>query len=245
MATKTSASTGPIPILVEGILFGANILKRITLSLLDRRAYVNESIAGAQLSMGICAVFIDGLSEIPTTNDEDSTSDDFTTEELSQFIREHADTHFFITSRKAIPEKVSRALKSFTQISLLDLDELTEKPFVTKYLQRSDDADEVIELVKQNCSQVPRIPLMLRLLAETYNATGTVPRDRGTLFASYLLQILRPESTGMKSVVGVQYALRELVRGTYLSCRGERRGFFEEDGIKTLSSFLNPAHSDL
>jgi hypothetical protein len=193
--------------------------------------YVNERITVSQLLSGAFTVFLDGLSEIPK-----QTEDGSATNKLADFIRDQADTHFVITSRNSIPRPVLDALGRVTVISLLDLDKSTEKTFVEKYLQRADDAKEFLELIQRNCPQVPRIPLMFRLLAEIYNSSGTVPRDRSTLYASYLARILRPESTGIKAVVGVQFGVRQLVKATYLMSHGERRGFFEEDGIKILST---------
>ena len=95
--------------------------------------------------------------------------------------------------------------------------------------------DALIKEINVRFPTIPRIPLMLKLVALIYDKTGRVPKDRTTLFADYAEQLLRPDATGIDEPVGLNFAIRQLVRETFLRSGGDR-GLTIEKGVEVLEN---------
>jgi hypothetical protein len=218
------------PVMIDGLTYTGNLVDAIVGTLKQSRAYVNKAIIESQLSMGYLAILFDGLSEV-----RESYRDAAEMTDIPAFIRQHPDTPVLITSRSFLPASIMHALKDVTTILLKDVDSATEKEFLGQYLEQGEaEADAVIRQMNERLGDMPRIPLMLKLVAAVYDETGTVPKDRPTLLAQYADQLLRPEMTGMRDPSGLRFVLRYLVRETYL--RSGDRGFSVDQGVQLLGA---------
>jgi len=217
------------PVVIDGLSYGGNMLKGIIGALKHGRAYVNEAIVEAQMLAGNLLVILDGYSEIRETYQGAASSED-----LPEFIRQYPDTSFIITSRSNLPLSVHHTLNDPLVISLLDIDEKTEKLFLSQYLKRgSEEVDALIREIKMRFEGMPRIPLMLKLVATVYDKKGTVPENITTLYDEYIDYILRPEATRIAETSGLIYAIRYLVRETFLRSGGDH-GFTRDRGVELL-----------
>src|SRR6202000_2443481 len=113
------------------------------------------------------------------------------------FIRQHPDTPFLFTSRSSLPAGIALALRELTVIHLKDVDADTETAFFAHMLKGgAKEAEAVIGRMNACLGDMPRIPLMLKLVAAVYDETRDVPSDRSTLLSKYADQLLRSEMTG-------------------------------------------------
>jgi predicted NACHT family NTPase len=234
MRIISNAGPGPRhaqPVIIDGLSYTGNLLDSVVDALKQSRAYVNRTIVESQLSAGNLAIFCDGLSEVRESYREAAEMTNIPT-----FIRQHPDTPFLFTSRSALPAAIAHALKDVTSIQLKDVDAGTEKEFLGQYLKKGKtEVDAVIRQMNERLGDMPRIPLMLKLVAAVYDQTGDVPEDRPTLLSQYADQLLRPEMTGMRDPSGLRFALRHLVRETYLRSGGDR-GFSVDQGVQLLGA---------
>jgi hypothetical protein len=208
VATKIIRDAGPDlrrtqPVMIDGLTYTGNLMDAIVDTLKQSRAYVNKAIVESQLSVGYLAILFDGLSEV-----RESYRDAAEMTDIPAFIRQHPDTPILFTSRSLLPAGIMRALKDVTTIQLKDVDSGTEKEFLAQYLRLGrTEADAVIRQMNERLGDMPRIPLMLKLVATVYDETGNVPKDRPTLLAQYADQLLRSEMTGMKDPSGLRFVL--------------------------------------
>lgn len=219
------------PVVIDGLFYAGNLLNTITNVLKKSRAYVNETIVSAQLAAGRLLIIFDGFSEIrePYLNAPSS-------EDLPEFISQHPDTPFIFTSRSNLPPGVQEALGDVLTVRLLDLDDRTVRPFLNQYLTGGmQEVDALIKEVEARFPDLPRIPLMLKLIATVYKEKGRVPKDTAALFADYVGHILRSEATGIDVPEGLDYAICHLVRETYLKSGGDR-GFTTHQGVELLDT---------
>jgi hypothetical protein len=216
------------PVLVDGVAYSGNLLTAVTEALKRDHAYVNAPIVESQLTAGNLLVIFDGFSEVRESFFKDASSD------IPSFVRQHPDTPFVFTSRSDLPSDLVDALGNSEAVRLLDIDDGTVKSFLGSYLKRGQaGAEELLQQIDIRFSSLPRIPLMLKLVATVYDTKGTVPKDTSTLFADYAEQVLRPNATGIDEPVGLHYAIRHLVRETYLRSGGDR-GFSVDKGVELL-----------
>ncbi len=227
------------PVLIEGLDYSGNLLTAITNTLKQHRAYVNSQIVESQLLAGNLLVILDGFSEIREAYR--SAAD---TADIPDFLQNHPDTPFVLASRSYPFATIRRAMGEAIVLQLQDVDEKTEQVFLAQYLKRgAKDVDLLMGEIQRRFPGLPRIPLMLQLVATVYEKTGQVPKDRTTLFADYLIQLLRPQVTGIDEPAGLSFAIRHLVRESFLRSGGDRgisveRGVELLEGIKTrLESF--------
>jgi hypothetical protein len=186
-------------------------------------------IVESQLQKGHILIIFDGVSEIRGSFQTRSGLTD-----IPHFVRNHPDTPFIFTSRSNLTSSLAQSLGDATQITIQDVNEKTERGFLSQYLKRgSQKVDSLIEEIKIRYPILPRIPLMLRLVATVYDRTDSVPKDRLMLFAAYVEQLMRPEATGIEEPAGLNFAIRHLVRETYLKSGGDR-GFTLEKGVEAL-----------
>jgi photosystem II stability/assembly factor-like uncharacterized protein len=217
-----------VPVVVEGLAYNGNMLETLTNALKQHRAYVNSTIVHAQLEAGYLLVLFDGLSEIREASIAAAESLD-----LPSFIQQHPDTPFMFTSRNNLPSSIVQAMGEGAIIKLKDVDKTTERPFLKQYIKHESEVDALRSEIKLHFPTLPRIPLMLKLVATVYNRTGAVPHNRVTLFADYIQYLLRPELTGVEEPAGLNFVLRHLVRETYISSGGDH-GFTIEQGEEAL-----------
>lgn len=217
------------PVVVDGLSYTGDMLSTVTNALKQDRAYVNKTIVGSQLAAGNLLVIFDGFTEIKETYIPKAS-----TEDLPEFIRQHPDIPFIFTSRNDLPPPVVNALGELITIRLAIIDDLTMETFLSQYLKRGKQ--EVQSLIKEigiKFKNLPRIPLLLKLVAAVYDKKGQVPKDTAALFGEYAQQVLRPSATGIDEPIGLNYALRHLVRETYLKSGGDR-GLTMDRGVQFL-----------
>jgi predicted NACHT family NTPase len=106
---------------------------------------------------------------------------------------------------------------------LLDLDEGTLRPFLASHLKkRAADLSRLTEELNEFLPHLPRMPLMLKLVATVFDENGTIPRQRVALFDEYTRVLFRPSVTNLNDASGFPYALRHLTRHTFLASGGDR-----------------------
>ncbi len=218
-----------MPVVIDGLTYTGDLLNAISNALQEDHAYVNKTIVASQAAAGNLLVVFDGFSEVRESYLEAASSAD-----LPEFIKRHPDTPFIFTSRSKLPPGVLQALKDTLTINLRNVDETTERVFLSQYLKRGEqDVDALMNEIKTRFNDLPRIPLMLKLIATIYDKKARVPKDRATLFADYAEQVLRPDATGIDYPRGLHFAIRHLVRETYLRSGGDR-GFTEDRAVDLL-----------
>lgn len=216
------------PVVVDGLTYTGDILQAITGALSKDSAYVNKSIVESQVAAGNLLVIFEGFSEIRDTYLAAASSG-----ELPEFVRQYPHTPFIFTSRSSLPPGLQQALTDPLTVRLCDVDEMTERLFLSQYLKRGEEeVDSLIRQVRERFNDLPRIPLMLKLVAAVYDDEGQVPKNTAALFDKYTRQVLRAEATGLR-FSGLQYAINHLARETYLRSGGDR-GFTENRGIELL-----------
>ena len=217
------------PVIIDGIDYAGDLAGAILSALKGGGAYANVAIVETQLSAGNLFVIFDGHSEIRESYAKDDKNGD-----LPTFIMRHPEVRVFITSRSPLPPALKAALGEPTSYELLDLDDRTIEPFLTKYLsKRKQDVQRLVSDLNEILPHVPRIPLMLRLVAAVFEENGTVPTERTGLFAEYTSVLFRPAVTNLPDSFGFQFALRHLVRHTFLSSGGDR-GLTITEGVMLL-----------
>jgi hypothetical protein len=219
------------PVLIDGVTYAGNLLKTITSVLTKGGAYVNETIVSSQLKAGHLLIIFDGFSEIPEDYLKAAASED-----LPYFVGRYPDTPLIFTSRSSLPASTQQALGDVLTVRLADLDETNVRPFLGQYLKRgTKDVDALMKEIQIRFPDLPRIPLMLKLIATVYDKKARIPKDRATLFAEYVDYVLRPKVTGIEQPIGLHYAIGYLVRETYLQSGGDR-GFTFHHGVVLLGT---------
>lgn len=217
------------PVLIDGLSYSTSLLDLIVGTLKLSRAYVNAAIVESQLSMGYLLIVFDGFSEIREAYREAAENSD-----IPDFIRHHPDTPFLFTSRNPLPAQVRLALKRPATITLKALDSESEREFLANYLKNSEaEVDTVIRQMGEHLGEIPKIPLMLKLVAEVYDKSGSVPENMPALLSDYADYLLRTDVTGLPKPDGLKFALRHLVRETFIETGGDR-GFAKDVGMKLL-----------
>ncbi len=204
------------PVILEGSGFQGDVVGSITEELRSRRAYVNEAIVRGQVQAGNLLVLFDGLSEV-----SDAGSDWSKPGNVASFAASHPDTPMLFTSRPgAVPETAIQACDAAV-VRLLEVsDEGLEREFFSRYLgRRRADLPTLMKLRRERLGDVPRIPLLLRLMAETFEADGRVASSRAELFKSYLDSVLAKVDAPRD---GLDFVVELLVRKTYLERGGTR-----------------------
>ena len=149
-------------------------------------------------------------------------------------IRMNSPTGVLITSRSPLPPTVESSLGSKVCYRLLDLDEGTLSPFLASHLKkRAADLNTLTAELNEFLPHLPRIPLMLKLVATGFDENGTIPRQRVALFAEYTRVLFRPSVTNLNDASGFPYALRHLTRHTFLASGGDR-GLTVSQGVMLL-----------
>jgi photosystem II stability/assembly factor-like uncharacterized protein len=219
-----------VPVVIDGLTYTGDLLNAISNALKEDHAYVNKTIVASQIAAGNLLVIFDGFSEI-----RESYLGAASSAELPGFIQQHPDTPFIFTSRSKLPPAVLKALKDTVTIKLRNVDETTARTFLSQYLKHGEqNVDALMSEIKMRFNDLPRIPLMLKLIANVYDEKAKVPKDRATLFADYAEQVLRPDATGIDYPRGLHFAIRHLVRETHLRSGGDR-GFTEDRAVDLLS----------
>lgn len=128
-----------------------------------------------------------------------------------------------ITSRSPLPPSVDSSLGSTVRYRLLDLDQSTLGPFLASHLKkRAAELKKLTEELDEFLPHLPRIPLMLKLVATVFDENGAIPRQRVALFGEYTRVLFRPSVTNLNDASGFPYALRHLTRHTFLASGGDR-----------------------
>lgn len=219
------------PVIIDGLAYTGDFIGTITDSLKQHHAYVNTAIVESQLSLGNLLVILDGFSEIREAFRKEADSSD-----VPAFVRKYPDVPFIFTSRSPLPAPLEQALRNPTMVSLKDVDDSTLSDFLAQYLINGlREVDAVTRQLNEALPNLPRIPLMLRLIATVYDATGKVPADQTSLFEKYVQQLTRPEVTGIDEPAGLDFALRHLVHETFLTSGGDR-GLTVDRGVALLGS---------
>jgi hypothetical protein len=223
------------PVVIDGLTYASDMLNTINNALRADHAYVNKTIVASQVEAGYLLIIFEGFSEIKETYLGAASVAD-----LPEFIQRHPNTPFIFTSRSSLPPNVQQALKDPQTITLHNVDEKTERAFLRQYLKRgAQEVDALMTEIRMRFNELPRIPLMLKLVATVYDTKNRVPKDKASLFADYAEQVLRPEATGIDYPSGLHYAIRHLVRETYLRSGGDR-GFTEDRGVELLKQIKDP-----
>jgi hypothetical protein len=228
-ATLTINSKRVEPVIIDGVDYAGDLAGAILSALKKGGVYANAGIVETQLSAGNLFIVFDGHSEIRESYSKDDKNGD-----LPTFIMRHPEMRVFMTSRSPLPPALKAALGEPTSYELLDLDDRTIEPFLTKYLsRRKEDVGRLVSELNEILPHVPRIPLMLRLVAAVFEENGTVPTERAGLFAEYTSVLFRPAVTNLQDSSGFQFALRHLVRYTFLASGGDR-GLTITEGVMLL-----------
>lgn len=219
----------PVPVIVDGLTYDGNLLESITAALKQHRVYVNSAIVGSQIAAGNILVIVDGWSEVREFYSEPQESSD-----IPKFISGNPDTRFVFTSRSDLPAAIRQTLGNAAIVKLKDLDDETLEEFLRKYIERRKDQVKIlVKELKESPNQIPQTPLMIRLVAEIYDRTGQVPKDRISLFSQYVEKLFRPEIIERIDVAGLLYVIKHLVRHTYIATDGNR-GFPIYKGVELI-----------
>ncbi len=217
------------PVIVDGLGYNGRFLDGVVNAMKRSHAYVNPTIVESQLAMGNLLIMFDGFSEIRETFRTAAELSD-----IPDFIKQHCDTPFIFTSRSPLPTTVEQALRHSVIVQLKDVDAETQQVFLAQHLNRgSREVDAVIRQMNASLPEMPRIPLMLKLIAAVYDQTGRVPTDRATLFSQYADQLLRADATGIGDPTGLKFAMRHLVRESHLRSGGDR-GLSVDEAVRLL-----------
>ncbi|MCI0601442.1 hypothetical protein L0156_00355 [bacterium] len=232
MALNEVGGRKHVPVLVEGLAYTGNVISTVTGSLRRHRAYVNDTIVAAQLEAGYLLVLFDGYSEIREAFWDDAMKD------IPQKVKQNPDARFLFASRTELPTDLRDALGQPVEIQLRDLSNDDIVPFLARYLPEPRPASSAPEITSANHSleragklndllqerlpNLPRIPLMLRLVAEVYASEGNVPKDLPGVYSKFTDRLLRPDATGVKNSAGLIFGICHLVRETYLRNPGSR-----------------------
>ena len=217
------------PVLIDGLDYAGDMSGSILSALRQHGVYANTSILATQLAAGHLFLIIDGFSEIRESYSKDDDKGD-----IQKFIRMNSPTGVLITSRSPLPATIESSLGSKVCYRLLDLDEGTLCPFLASHLKkRATDLSTLIAELNEFLPHLPRIPLMLKLVATVFDENGTIPRHRVALFAEYTQVLFRPSVTNLHDASGLPYALRHLTRHTFLASGGDR-GLTVSQGVMLL-----------
>lgn len=223
------------PVIVEGAAYGGNMLDSVKSSLLERQAYVNSEIVESQLLAGNLLIIFDGFSEI-----RDAVKTSGRLDDVAKFVQDYPDTVFLFTSRSELTVEVQQALSAAANISLKEVDEANLPIFLGKYLKHgAAEAPKVIAELRQRLPELPRVPLLLSLIAILYQRTEAIPKDEVALYSDYANQLLRRQATGIDEPAGLTFALRQLVRESFIKSGGDR-GFTQDKGIEYLAHIKSP-----
>jgi photosystem II stability/assembly factor-like uncharacterized protein len=204
------------PVIVDGYeITGDDLTEAITSALRQNRAYVNRTVVEAQLVAGNLLVIFDGVSDVHRAFRAGAEKS------LRAFARSYPDVSLLLTSREEISAEVRSSLGRTATVRLRDVDAATERAFLARHLKHGDrEVDSLIDEIRLHFSDLPRIPLMLHLVAVVYDQTGAVPKDRTALFTGYAQQLLRPDVTGIEDQAGLLFAVRHLVLETHVRTGG-------------------------
>ena len=217
------------PVLIDGLDYAGDLAGSILSALRQHGVYGSASILATQLAAGNLFLIIDGYSEIRESYSKDDDKGDVPT-----FIRRNSPIGVLITSRSPLPPSVESSLGSKVCYRLLDLDEVTLGPFLASHLRkRATELHTLIAELDEFLPHLPRIPLMLKLVAAVFDENGTIPRQRVALFAEYTRVLFRPSVTNLNDASGFPYALRYLTRHTFLASGGDR-GLTVSQGVMLL-----------
>jgi hypothetical protein len=216
------------PVIIEGFSFRGDLVESIVNALKRNRAYVNTPIVESQLELGRLMVIFDGYSEIPS-----AVLSGVGNGNLISVVSKYPDTLFIFTSRSPLPAEMSASFKLEYPIEILALDAETEKAFFTSYLGDEQSAQRLVKDIIEVFPDLPRIPLILRLIAHFYKQNGRIPGDKASLFSDYTRDLLLPEKIGVKEAAGVHYAIEHIVRWSHIETDGDR-GFLLDDAILLL-----------
>lgn len=223
------------PVIIEGAAYSGNLLNSLTSSLLERQAYVNSEIVESQLLAGNLLIIFDGFSEIRDAVKTSSRLDD-----IAKFIKDYPDSLFLFTSRSELTVEVQQALSAAAIITLKEVDEANLPIFLGKYLKRGPaEAPKLIAELRQRLPELPLVPLLLNLVAILYQKTETIPKDEVALYSDYANQLLRRQATGIDEPAGLSFAIRHLVRESFIKSGGDR-GFTLDKGIQYLAGIKSP-----
>ena len=206
------------PVLIDGLEYSGEIVGSILSSLRQNGVYGNAAIIAAQIAAGNLYILIDGYSEIRESYSKDDDNGDVQT-----FIKRNSQVGILITSRSPLPPSVDLSLGVRACYRLLDLDEATLRPFLSSYLRtRASQLEILLSELEEVLPHLPRIPLMLKLVATVFDEKGTVPQQRAALFSEYTSVLFRPSVTNLNDSSGFPYALKHLTRHTFLASGGDR-----------------------
>ena len=215
--------------MIDGLDYAGDLSGSILSALRQHGVYGNASILATQLAAGHLFLIIDGFSEIRKSYSKDDDKGDIQT-----FIRMNSPTGVLMTSRSPLPPTVESSLSSKVCYRLLDLDEGSLSLFLASHLKkRTADLSTLTAELNEFLPHLPRIPLMLKLVATVFDENGTIPRQRVTLFAEYTRVLFRPSVTNLNDASGLPYALRHLTRHTFLASGGDR-GLTVSQGVMLL-----------
>jgi len=218
------------PVIIEGFEITGDLVDAVTDALLQKRAYVNRPLVESQLGAGKLLVLFDGVSEVHHTFRQAVEV------HIHKFAEAYPKTALLLTSRDELPPAVRQSLGEAATVQLRDVDDATERTFLGRHLKRGDrEVESLIGEVRIYYPGLPRIPLMLHLAAVVYDRTGAMPKDRTALFDGYVQQLLRPAVIGQNDLGGLLFAVRQLVRESYVRTQGAH-GMTLDQGIDVLES---------
>jgi photosystem II stability/assembly factor-like uncharacterized protein len=228
----------PVPAIVRGPLYGGSIVTKIRDSLSNRGAVVDEEITISQFLAGHIFVVFDGLNEIDPRYQEQAQSTD-----IPPFVETRQQGKFMLATRGRLPKSIALALSPFVTVDLSELDDESETKLFSKYLSNAtplsseeklhEDVQLALGQLHAKLSELPRIPLMIRLAAESYAKNHTIPNYRSQLFDDYIGKLLDPVKTRLPSEDAAIFAVLYLIRNTYLRSKG-RHGLTYIEGVNAL-----------
>ena len=206
-----------IPVVVEGYLYSGSLAQRIAAILKSAGAPVSTAVV--EELMETFVILFDGFSEVRLE------SRDGARDELSPHV---GNTPIIVASRQDPPP--GPLLTKSRRIRLLAVGEDSLSAFLLKYLKGSETKAATLRaaLAKQpRISMSEWTPLMLAMIAETYQKTGEVPASRSDIYGRFFDFLVREDAIGGISPAAVKYALEQLAGKTFLE-RGER-GYGENE----------------
>ncbi|MEA2166561.1 MAG: hypothetical protein QOK37_4688 [Thermoanaerobaculia bacterium] len=219
-----------VPIVLDGYSWHGEIGEQITAALRRGGAPVTQEVVDQLIEANAFTILIDGFSEIRMPY-RDTAAD-----KLNDF---RADRSLVITSRQPPPEGPLALVAVDVELLPLDSHEALV-PFLKKYLRNNDiKAATLRDAIEKQLRLTPEqwTPLMLAMIAATYEATGDVPDNRSHAYRQYFDRLVRREAIGDLSPASVKFALERLTRETFLKTDGDR-GFAETTALTVFSKLL-------
>jgi len=229
------AAASQVPVIIRGAEFNGNLVDWLQAELTAGSAWVTRRIVESQLRDKVYLLIFDAFS--------DANLDRAALLSLATSLRAFGLQRCLMTSRAPFDAQIGEALGEVARMTVPDVtpNSEEERNLLAAYLrgnleERNARAERIQPLIDKRFPGIPRIPLLLRLIAEVYDNAAIVPENRVRILELYVNQALNRTASKECSVEGLFYAIRLLTAKSFLATAGKRRGFTYNWAIDLLHS---------